>query len=172
MDTFTKSLRDGRTATVAAIEGGCFIRACIDGGEVYSGLLAVAPRQPGIPPEMTRRAGPILLTESEYDEIRALQSAARQARLDAPEGQAASLKYQRETLVRAAGNAAAAWTAARGAAQDNDTMGTYFSGQDAQDRAAITEAGQALADFDAAHPEIAAELRSRHDADVARWAAL
>lgn len=172
MDAFTKTLRDGKTATVAACEHGSFISAFIDGKEVYSGTLAVAPKRPDIPPEMTRRAGPVLLTEAEHDEIRALQEAARQEWLATPEGHAASLKAQREALVRAVNAAGNAWTDARAAAQDNDTMSAYFGGQDERDQAAITKAGQALARFDAAHPEIADEIRRQREADVTRWAAL
>jgi hypothetical protein len=172
MDTFTKTLRDGRTATVAADEHGSFIKAFIDGKEVYGGTLGVAPKLPGIPPEMTRRAGPILLTEAEYDQIRAIQAAAWQAWLATPEGRAADLRAQREALVRAVNAAGGAWADARASAQDNDTMGAYFGGQDVRDQAAITEAEQALDVFDGAHPEIADEIRRQREADVTRWAAL
>jgi hypothetical protein len=169
MNTFTKTLRDGRTATVTPIAGTGFVRAAIGGKEVYSGTLAVAPKLPNIPAEMTRRAGPVLLTEAEYDQIRAIQAAAWQAWLATPEGRAADLKAQRESLLRALNAAGDAWTSGRADAQDNDSMDAYYAGQDAQDQAAITAAERALADFDAAHPEIAAEIRRQREADVARW---
>lgn len=169
MKSFAKTLRDGRTATVTPLAGTGFVRAAIDGKEVYSGTLAVAPKLPDIPPEMTRRAGPVLLTETEYDQIRALQATAQQAWLATPEGRAADLKAQRETLVRAVNAAGDAWAYGRAAAQDNDTMDAYYAGQDARDQAAIDAAERALADFDAAHPEIVIEIRRRREADLDHW---
>jgi hypothetical protein len=172
MDAFTKTLRDGRTAVVSVAVSSLnmtYTTIRIDGEEVGShvGPHHAAPKEAlkAAGPEYVAAIGPLLLTAEQAAQIEAVYN---EVRATIP----ANLNFAREQLVRAVNIAGDAWAAAQAAAQDNDTMGSYYAGPDARHQDAIAKAEQALADFDAAHPEIAAGLRRQREADVIRWAAL
>lgn len=173
MTEFRKTTRDGRAVTITPDPRTGFFTARVAGAVVYTGMIGRVPASAKVPAGYTMSAGPVLLTDAEVAQVRALMDEAAAAWALTPDGLAA----KRESLALRL-NAMIAGTADRRLdAFDADTEGGYAdgmggyrsSGQEDRDEAAITVAGRELAEFDAAHPEILAALRAKRDADVLRW---
>jgi hypothetical protein len=166
MNQFAKTTRDGRAVTITPDERGMFVTAAVAGKVVYSGALGRVPLSADVPAGYTMSAGPVLLTDAEHEQVRALLREAAAAWALTPDGVAA--RYEALCLAVDAASGAAADN--RAEAFDAGRLAGYFaSGAAAADDAAVAAAERELAGFHAAHPEVRAALADLHDANVLRW---
>lgn len=112
----------------------------------YSHAIACGAAAIGVPPELV-------------DQIRALQGTAR--------NQPKSLREQRDDLVLARAAALDALSAARERAFAGDTGRGWDEVRKADE--AVRAAEQALAEFDAAHPEVAAQIEAEQAKPEDYW---
>lgn len=162
--TLTKTLRDGRIATVAVTveDGAVVVTTRRDGKELHSGW--TPPRhRPGLPEGHVAAVGPLALTQAEADTV---QAAYDQAEASLPR----DLHAERRALVGAVLTAEDVWSDTRAYEHDHsDGSGRQFR-HDAANEQRIKDAQGALCTFDAEHPEIKAEVDAKRAQDVERWA--
>jgi len=159
----TKILRDGREATVSVGDSGG--RVCLTARIVGAGPLGChtgpTHEATGGAPAGYRAVGKLALTPNEADTVDAAYRAAVAA-------QPRDLRGERDTLVNRINAAEGAWADDRAAAWDRfDGGGNPFRG-DAANEVRIHEHRDALAAFDAEHPEIVAEVATETRAMVQR----
>ncbi len=158
----TKTLRDGREATIAV--GAIYGRVCLTariGREQISCHAGPTHEATGGAPAGYRAVGKLALTPGEADTVDAAYHAAVAA---LPR----DLRAERDTLINRINAAEAAWADDRAAAWDRFDGGGNPFRHDAANEARITERRDALAAFDAEHPEIVAEVATETRAMVQR----
>jgi len=159
----TKTLRDGRKATVTIGDSGG--RVCLTARIVGAGPLGshAGPTHEatGGAPAGYRAVGKLALTPDEAD---AVDAAYRAAVAALPR----DLRVERDTLVSRINAAEAVWADDRADAWDRFDGGGNPLRHDAANEARITERRDALATFDAEHPEIVAEVATETRAMVQR----
>ena len=159
----TKTLRDGRKATVTIGDSGG--RVCLTARIIGAGPLGshAGPTHEatGGAPAGYRAVGKLALTPDEAD---AVDAAYRAAVAALPR----DLRVERDTLVSRINAAEAVWADDRAAAWDRFDGGGNPFRHDAANEARITERRDALATFDAEHPEIVAEVATETRAMVQR----
>lgn len=164
-----KTLRDGRTAVVTAYLGGTGDRhavttVTIDGEEVSSGLTPyAAPREVReAHPELVAAIGPLLLTEAERDQVRAVL---RDLAATVPP----DLDAEREHLVRMRDGAEQEPAIIAAERMEHGGYPNPFSGEEYEAaQAAALRAQAALEAFDAQHPEVRGRADAQREADAVR----
>lgn len=169
----TKQTRDGRTVRVDVVhtvrrtdlgrQDDVSLVASLDGVELGRGWALTHPR--GLPAGATAALGRAAFSEAEAERIEAALKAVRSTVPPNLERARARLVEQ----LRAAQDIA---TEAAGRAHDAGDLDPYLSprGDSGHHEQAITDALQALAEFDREHPELVAALERRRRQDVLRWA--
>ncbi|MER5649572.1 hypothetical protein [Streptosporangium sp. NPDC002524] len=161
MNPLTKTLSDGRTATITrhtpqphdtiAISWD----VSIDGTPYTSGNIHHRPKPDGKPGEVVKAIGTgkvLLLTDAEAAQLQAVLDVERQAAAPTPRSQRAELA----AAVQAAYDQA---SSARADVQDNEAPWGPVTAAEG----AATAAEEALEAFDAEHPDLVAELQAEED---------
>ncbi|MEU2769402.1 hypothetical protein ABZ628_21970 [Streptomyces diastaticus] len=168
----TKSLSDGRTITldIEPADGSAMPR-CVaraqDGAMIdWAGVISQLPEAARPAPELTHRLNKIVLTSDEAASLESLLQKARAVYDATPEGAAYALRCRRDQLVRAVEDIASLSAHRRETSFDDeggDGLAAYLAGEGKADQLKETEAREALADFDAKHPEVAAAVRAERE---------
>lgn len=169
----TKQTRDGRTVRVDVVhtvnptdlgrQDDVVLVAHTDGVELGRGWALTHPRD--LPAGASAALGRAAFSPKEAEQI---EAALHTVRVNVPP----NLARVRERLVEALNAAQDIATAAAGRAHDDGELDPYLSprGDAARHEQAITDALQALEEFDREHPELVAALERRRHEDVKRWA--
>lgn len=159
-DPVTKTLRDGRTATITAYISldRAWARAEVDGEVLGKGIPGRHPKPPA--PMLTHRLGRLVLTSEEFEQVMAMLRLAQAEHDETTEGAKAKLHREREALVNDLAAAVDVAQESKARAFDAGQLDTYFQTSHAIDEAEVASAADKLAEFDRRHPEIRAELES------------
>ncbi|WP_435108089.1 hypothetical protein [Nocardiopsis synnemataformans] len=169
----TKAVRDGRTATVEVVhtqqalphgrrDDSVQLVARLDGEQVGTSTALSHPRN--LPDGFVASIGVLALTQAEADQVEAVLS---QVKAGVPE----DLWETRAHLVERLSAARDIAADAVGRAHDAGALDPYLSPRGDRDRHErdIADAQRALAEFDARHPQVVADLRAQRADDVQRW---
>jgi len=173
METITWTSKSGKTITATPTDDmpATWLIVTVDAKQIGNGyLLPITDKQvPAAVATQMTAAGlthvivcgkiPVGVPSEVAEQIKAAQIAAA--------NRPASLESQREVLVAAVLGAGDQFAATREAAFHNDAGRGWDKVKDAE--AAIATAEKALADFDAAHPEILAGLKVEQDQAAERF---
>lgn len=170
MEIFRKRTRDGRTAIVTAHRDGdrTYTIATLNGEEIGRHCGPHHLPNPGAPAECAANIGRLGLTRTEADAVKTAWDAWLATHTDL------MLRRERARLDVALGLALDVEAANRAHTWEQWDRGYQVPAGtiDPADQARIDAARAALDAFDQQHPEIAAEIKTKHDRDVERWATL
>ena len=170
MTTLTLSTPSGKAVTVELgeyVDRPYIHRITVDGQRVGSANASIAPRPAGTPDTTGGVVGRVAL---DVESTARLQSAidALSAEIEArPEVKIERLISERESLAREVGYATEDWHESRERAWESGDEARTFGA--ASDETAIETAKRRLREWDAAHPEVVAEIARRRDESTERY---